>query len=166
MQVVLLDLRNSQLRILAVLARRVLADQELKGIDGALIIFCIEEIAHRAEQFGHLTKRGGDIRAVRGNQVHALILDDQGRVILKRARALRARFERLAGFFRALKLRFCGIAAGGRAFIGEASEREKRQSQHGREKHAQDWPDWSGVRPQRLPHSFVKTTRPSASTVR
>ena len=99
--------------------------QKLEGVDGALIIFCVEEIAHRAEQLGHLIERGGNLRGMRSNQIHALVRDDQGRVILERTRALRARFERLAGFFRAVKLSFADIAAGRSVVIGAAGEREK-----------------------------------------
>ena len=36
----------------------------------------------------------------------------------------------------------------------------------GREKNSQYWPDFSGLVPHGLPHSFVNTTRPSCSTVR
>src|ERR1700720_2659739 len=100
------------------------------------------------------------------DQIHALIFDYESGVILERARGFGPRFERLASLFRAFKLSFCGIPARSGVFIGAADDGEKRQDQSRRENDAQDWPDYSGGLPQRLPHSFVNTTRPSASTAR
>ena len=99
-------LRDGQLRVFTVLAGWILPHQKLKGIDGALVIFCVEEIAHGAKQLRHVIERGRNVRGMRGNQVYTLVLDDQRRVILERARVLGTSFKSLAGFFGAFKLSF------------------------------------------------------------
>ncbi len=147
MQIVLFDLRDGQHRVLAITAGWIFAQQKLEGIDGALVILFVKQIAHGAIQLGDLIQRRGNFRSVRRDQIHALIVANQGSVVLERAGVFRTRFERLAVFFRAVELSLGRFAAGEELSSARAMQRKKGQDHNGREKDAQDWPDCSGVMP-------------------
>src|SRR6201988_2224959 len=104
MQVVLLDLRDRQQRIFAVLAGWIVLKQKLVGIDRALVVLHVEQITHGAIQRGDFIDRRRDFHRMGRNEIYTLVFGDQGLVILQGADGFRASFESLAVLFGARKL--------------------------------------------------------------
>ena len=104
-QMLALQLRRSQNRILAILARRIFAHQELVSVHGRLIVSAPKTVAHLGVKFRNGQQGIRDFRSSRRNHGYAAI--DQNYLFVIRECAFFARFavQRRALLFRSRKLR-------------------------------------------------------------
>src|SRR5713226_9479672 len=164
-QIFPLNLSDGEQGVFAITAGRIFAQEEQVGVDRRLVILGVKQVAHRAVENGGLMECGGDFCGAWGDQVYAAIRGHHRRVFFQRAVLFRPRLERLA-------LRFSAIELGlGRITAYSGISRAPRHTTQGNkaeapEKNLQSRTNCSGSVPHGLPHSFVKTTRPSACTSR